>query len=161
MPRRGVPPEPRRLRMLKGETAPHEIAPWEPEAEAGPVEPPDFLSPDAVEVWERLSPELTRIGLLAPRYADQFAILCESIVQWRRAARAMAVAGPVIKGQRDGGLVSNPFSREFARYAELVRRYSIEFGMTPSAVTAIGRELSGLVRHSDGQSKDPGRIFSA
>lgn len=146
--------------MLKGETAPHEVAPWEPEAAPGETAPPEWLSPEGTEVWQRLGPELTQIGLLAPRYVDQFAILCESIVQWRRAAQALAVAGPVIKGRRDT-LVSNPFSREFARYAELVRRYAIEFGMTPSAVTAIGRELSGLVRHDDGERKDPGRIFSA
>lgn len=157
MPRK-VSPEPRALKLLKGETRPSRVPSWEPEAEPGSVVAPASLSPDALEVWDTHAPELERIGLLRPRNVDTFAILCAAIVEWRKAAALLSATGPVVKG-KDAPLVSNPAAREFARFAELVRRYSIEFGMTPGAVTAMGRQLDGTVDSRD-RRRDPSRLLS-
>jgi P27 family predicted phage terminase small subunit len=149
-------PEPRALKLLKGETRPSRVPSWEPEAEDGDVAPPASLSPDAAELWEQYAPELARAGLLRPRNVETFAIWCAAVVEWRKSAALLAATGPVVKG-KDAALVSNPASREFARYAELVRRFSIEFGMTPGAVTAMGRQLDGTA----GRARyDPARLLS-
>lgn len=157
----GVPrqrsPEPRQLKLLKGETRPSRVPTWEPEAEPGDVEPPGSMSGDALALWDQYAPELVRAGLLRPRNVETFAIWCAAVVEWRKAARILAATGPVIVG-RDGQSVSNPASREFGRYAEVIRRFSIEFGMTPGAVTAMGRQLDGTVRHA-GQA-NPARLLS-
>jgi phage terminase small subunit len=134
--RNGRPPTPTPLRLLQGNPGKRRIPPEAP-PKAGPTGPPPGLSPPAAEVWLRLAPELVAKKLLAPRYVDSFAVLCESVVAWQRAAALVAAAGPVI--QRDGVVVSNPASREFARYAYLVRAGAVEFGLTPASLTAMAR----------------------
>lgn len=150
-------PEPRPLKLLKGETRPSRVPSSEPEAEPGAVRCPDWLGDDAAAIWASYADELQVAGLLRPRNIDMFAVFCSAISEWRKAAHVMAMTGPIIKG-RDQAMVSNPASREFARYSEIVRRYAIEFGMTPGAVTAMGRQLEdGRRARSD---MDPARLLS-
>lgn len=134
--RNGRPPKPTPLRLLHGNPGKRAIPPETPPS-PGPTRPPPGLSPPAAAVWERLAPELVAKKLLAPRYVDSFAVLCESVIAWQRAAALLAAAGPVV--QRDGMLVSNPASREFARFAYLVRAGAVEFGLTPASLTAMSR----------------------
>jgi P27 family predicted phage terminase small subunit len=143
MPRKGRAVQPRNLKLLRGETRPSQTPGWEPACDdGGEVGAPAHLSADARAVWDALAPELVAAGLLRSRYAELFAIFCEAVVQRRRAAAILASDGPVVPG-RDVAMVSHPASREFARYAEIIRRLAVEFGMTPSAVTTMGRSLDG------------------
>ena len=126
----------------------------EPTPEPGECRPPPHLRPDARAVWESLAPELERRGLLAPRYAYTFEVLCTCIAFYRQAAAELARTGLLAEGQR-GEQVSHPASREVARFANLVRAYGSDFGLSPSAVTAVAR--SGFeTRPSCG----PGRLLS-
>jgi P27 family predicted phage terminase small subunit len=140
--------------LLKGETRPSRVPAWEPEAERGPVPVPAHLSAEAAEVWHQYAAELEQVGLLRPRNADTFAIWCSAVALWRRAAAGLADAPLVVEGER-GAPVTNPLSRDFTRYAEVVRRFGIEFGMTPAAVTAIGRAVAA--QQGD---RPPERLFT-
>jgi P27 family predicted phage terminase small subunit len=133
---RGRPPKPAALRLLQGNPGKRKVNP-EPAPAPGECPPPGDLSPAACELWQVLAPELVTAGLLAPRYRATFALFCESYVNWRRAADLVAKAGPLV--QRGDNVVSNPASREFARYAFLVRAFGAEFGLTPAAVTGMAR----------------------
>jgi P27 family predicted phage terminase small subunit len=129
---------------------------WEPEAEPGPVERPDWIEGTAAEAWDRLAPELIRLHLLAPRSQDLFAFLCMSLAMGRQAAELLRTTGPIIRG-RERQIVSNPAAREFARFAELSRRLGAEFGFTAAAVAAIGRNLDGSHRTD---RLDPARLLT-
>lgn len=154
MGRRGPNPKPAPLRVLEGNPSKRRI-PDEPEAERGPCDAPQHLVTEARAVWQRLAPELEAKGLLAPRYMEAFEVFCNATVAYRRAATLVARAGPVI--ERDGIVVSNPASREFARYASLMRAFGSDFGLTPAAVTAIARGDSYQPNVSTG---DPRRLLS-
>ena len=134
---RGPPPKPAPLRVLEGRRA-HRPIPVEVPATPGPVDPPEHLAEPSRTVWLALAPELEAKGLLAPRYLPSFEILCDALVHYREAQRLLAATGPLVAG-RDGGVVTNPASREFQRYATIVRAYGSDFGLSPAAVTAIAR----------------------
>jgi hypothetical protein len=61
-----------------------------------------------------------------------FKVLCEAAAQCRRASFILASTGPVIPGHRGDQMVTNPASRDLARYANILRAYGAEFGMTPA-----------------------------
>ena len=140
MGRRGPMPKPTPLRVLEGRRSHHRLPEAEAPATPGPCDPPEHLSAGSRAVWDSLAPELESKGLLAPRYLPSFEILCDAIVHYRTAQRLLASSGPVIQSARgDGQIVTNPVSREFARYASIVRAYAHDFGLSPAAVTAIAR----------------------
>jgi hypothetical protein len=41
-----------------------------------------------------------------------------------------------------GEMITNPASREFARYAGVMAVYGREFGFTPASVTALARGMA-------------------
>ncbi len=137
--RSGHPVKPSALRLLEGNPGKRKIVP-EPAAAPGDCEPPPELSEAARRVWETLAPELEGVGLLAPRYTGQFAMFCEAFAAWRRSADLVALAGPLV--MRGDVLVSNPASREFARFGYLSRALGADFGLSPSAVTGLGRAMA-------------------
>jgi P27 family predicted phage terminase small subunit len=135
MGKRGPLPKPTPLRILEGNRAHRPIVEETP-PDQGDCAPPAHLHADSVAIWKQLAPELESKGLLAPRYLPAFEVLCDAIVQYRRAATILARTGPVVNG-RNGDVVTNPASREFARYAVLLRNFGSDFGMSPAALTAI------------------------
>jgi P27 family predicted phage terminase small subunit len=148
----GPKPKPRGLRLLEGNRG-HAPMPKEPAAEAGYVNPPYEMAPESRAVWDRLAAEMGRNGLMAPRYVDGFAAFCESVIACQRAARYLSDLGPVIIGI-EGGLVSNPASREFRHHAQLMRAYASEYGLTPASVTQIGRQIAETEN-----ARDPSRLL--
>jgi len=153
MARPGPPPKPKPLRLLEGNPGHKPIPASEPAASPGSVEPPAHLTAESRAVWEGLAAELESKGLLAPRYLLDFEVLCDAVVQYRRAAAVLARTGPVIRGRSDE-MVTNPASREFARYAGVILAYGREFGLTPASVTAIAR---GAAERDD--SASPARLL--
>ncbi len=148
----GRPRKPTALKVLEGNLGKRRIVP-DPPVEDGPCPPPDGLSAPARAVWARLAPELVAKGLLRPRFTDNFAVLCEAYVNWQKAAELVAMGGPVV--MREGALISNPASREFARYAHLVRVFAADFGLTPAALAGRGEPEPPR----DGR-RDPARLLS-
>ncbi len=105
------------------------------------------------DVWARLASELEAKVLLRPRYVDEFGAGCEAVVALARAGEPLGVAGPVV--QRDGALVSNPASREFARYFHIFRAWAADFGLAPASLTAIARASTEPAV----AGKDPSRLL--
>jgi phage terminase small subunit len=59
------------------------------EAKPRPVPPPapTYLAKNARRVWDRLEPELDRLGLLTVVDGDAFAAYCEAVAQFEWATR--------------------------------------------------------------------------
>jgi P27 family predicted phage terminase small subunit len=137
--RTGRPPKPTSLHVLDGTFRPDrhtEVA--VPEAEPGHCPPPDSLSEAARRVWEERAPEMVAKGLLRPRYSEMFEVWCIAVVNMRRASAIVDATGPVIKGRQEQ-VVSNPASRETARWARIVQLVGSELGLSPASVSMIGR----------------------
>lgn len=104
----------------------------QPATDTGDVRPPEWLRAEAVEVWQRLAPDLQRKSLLTAHDADAFAVLCDAIVQYQQASKLIQAAGVLIKGP-NGAATKNPAMQLARDAAQTIRTYAQEFGLTPSA----------------------------
>ena len=69
-----------------------------PELPEKPPKPPDFLSAAAKAEWDRLAPELHRLGLLTVLDHGPFAALCQATAMWSEVLEAEAIeADPATK----------------------------------------------------------------
>lgn len=134
MGKRGPAPAPTRLRLLRGDR----VSTSEPIPSDAPVEPPDWLDADALAVWQRLSPDLVRHGVLTAWDVDTFATFCCAVVLHRRAVAAVNDSSVVLEARRgDGDVRKHPALQIVRDQAAIVRAFAGEFGLTPVARTRL------------------------
>ena len=133
MARTGRPAKPTTLKVLEGRAKESDKS-KEPQPLPVTPERPDYLSPVAVEEWDRVVPELERLGLLTIVDGGALAAYCESYALFVAAAIDVRERGPLIPGQRGRGeLVRNPSVQSMRDAAATMRSYASEFGLTPQA----------------------------
>lgn len=87
MGKRGPPKTPTELKLLRGVPGgEHKLVSNEPKPDrVENVEPPDWLSNDAKEVWLRESERLAKLGLLTEIDLSSFGRYCDVYVRWKQA----------------------------------------------------------------------------
>ena len=136
MGRRGPAPRPSKLNELRGNPGKRKKH-KEPEPAAAETTCPGWLEGEAKDEWDRMAPELGRLGLLTVVDLRAFAGYCQSYRRWREAERAvsaMIAAGGLTMAISQG---LEGMARERLR---LMMRLAAEFGFTPasrSRVTAV------------------------
>lgn len=150
----GRPPKPAGLKLLEGrgngkDTAGREIK-QTPEFERGQPVMPIWLPPEARAEWNRVVPELTRLGLL--KLIDG-AALTAYCMTWQRFVEASAIVareGMVIQDDKQGRAQRHPALLTAEAASKELRAWCTQFGMTPSAEQRVA---SGKV--DDGQDDNP------
>ncbi|MET4016062.1 P27 family predicted phage terminase small subunit [Bradyrhizobium sp. S3.2.12] len=140
--RPGPPPEPLRLRILKGNPGKRRLPTNEPQPPILPAmpEPPPFICGYASDEWWGIGPALLRLGILTECDIAAFSAYCHSYGQWRMAAESLArmqAGDPVMNAQiiksKYGDAVANPLVSIVRKHAGDVVRYAAEFGLTSAA----------------------------
>lgn len=132
----GRTPEPASLRLLKGRSPGRDsggrkvVAP--PQAVPACPERPDWLTPDAQDMWQRVTPELERLGLLGRIDLGALAAYCEAWATWREARRLLDAEGVVVAG-RDGNAVRHPAVMVANAASAELRAWAVQLGLTPAA----------------------------
>lgn len=95
MGRRGPPKTPTELKLLRGTPGgEHKLARNEPKPKkVKNVPAPDWLEPKAVEVWERETSRLEKLGLLTEIDLNAFARYCDIYSKWDAARDFLAKNG--------------------------------------------------------------------
>jgi P27 family predicted phage terminase small subunit len=127
--KRGPAPKPTQLRVLHGDR-PDRINDAEPIPADGEVTAPEDLSDDARAVWDRLAPDLIRVGVLTPWDVDAFKITCEALARYQQATRL--VNGSALLVQGPNGFVKNPVLVVQREAETTFAQYGARFGLTPS-----------------------------
>jgi len=101
-----------------------------------PPEPPEFLTGEARDEWDRVVPELQRLQLLKP--VDRSALTAYCLI-WQRLVDAQAeiAAGALTTRGSMGQLVEHPAVKVFLAASKELRAWCSEFGLTPSAETRL------------------------
>src|SRR5437773_5149088 len=86
----GPKPRPLHLKLIKGTARKSRTPRTGPQPAPERVDPPDFLLPQALAEWRRLTPELVRLGFLTPLDRAVFAAYCQSYGNWLQAETALA-----------------------------------------------------------------------
>jgi P27 family predicted phage terminase small subunit len=136
MGRRGRPPEPTKLRLLKGETRPCRINDKEPIPRDAPPEPPKGMDPAVREIWDYTLRELQAMGVACAADRDTLRCYCEAVVAHRKASEVLAKTAILVRGMH-GNMVRNPALQIQRDAAHVVRAFAQEFGLTPSGRTRI------------------------
>lgn len=100
------------------------------------LEKPDYLSPDASAFWDMILSELKGSGILRSVDAPALAGVAETYSRWRAALRLRQEHG-VMTTNRFGDVINGPWLRVEAEAGKALQSWLREFGLTPSAVSAL------------------------
>lgn len=147
----GRKPKPTSLKLLDGNPGHRAINRNEPKFGGVPT-CPKHLSKVAKAEWKRVSGELIAQGLLTTVDRAALAAYASCWSRWIVAEENIEKFGLVIKSPKSGYPIQNPYLGVANTALDQMRKFLIEFGMTPSARSRI--HASG-----DGGS-NPGDAFS-
>jgi len=134
---KGRKPKPTALKKLEGNPGRRPLNGSEPQPRSDCPECPAWLSDEAKEEWNRIAPELHRLGLLT--YVDMAALAgyCESWAQYQRAVKYINENGDFFVMYNEDGSVR--YMQQVPQVAiasnalKHVRAFAAEFGLTPSS----------------------------
>ncbi|MFD6421719.1 phage terminase small subunit P27 family [Streptomyces sp. NPDC060198] len=150
MGRSGPAGKPTALRVLHGDRK-DRINTDEPQPGQGDIVAPDWLSADALEVWDALVDDLVAKGVMTPWDVEAYANWCDAVARRRDAAAHVAEEGAVVElpvfnkngdltGHRQG---KNPWLMALDSADAQVQRYGARFGLTPSDRAQLKIEPQG------------------
>ena len=146
MGRRGPPPQPTALKLLRGNPGKRALNKDEPKPE--PLKPdeeaakcPKELTGDARAVWKRMAPGAMRVGLLTTADLTLFEAFCMTYMRWRQAERLTQnnLELAIAKGYRNTAV----------KERQLLLQFSARFGFDPSSRSNV------KVRGSIGGTEQP------
>jgi P27 family predicted phage terminase small subunit len=148
---RGPAKRPTALAMFNGETRPSRLNFNDPKPDMMPVSAPEWLDDEALEVWNRLAPDLKRKGVLTAWDVDAFAQLCSVVVVARKAQEDLAKNGAtcttVVRELSDGTLLyalrKNPAWQVARESVGLLVTLGGRFGLNPSDRASLTMPGSG------------------
>ena len=141
MGKRGPPPGPTALKILRGNPGKRPLNDQEPQPESGLPRCPDALTGVARDTWNQFAGQLGSCGVGTQLDAAALQLLCEATARYSDAAAKAAQFGPVWitpgkKGEPPIGKIS-PYVRVMDREREFIARMMREFGMTPSSRSSV------------------------
>ena len=143
MAKTGPAPDPIPLKILKGRgngiAAGGKRIPTAPAFDRGAPDPPDWLSTDARELWERIAPGLERLDLLKPEDYTTFVAYCECWATYIEALQQTRSGGLIVINQASGMPHRNPALAAVETSGTQLLRFAQEFGLTPAAEVQLAR----------------------
>ena len=131
----GRKPKPTKLKALKGTLQKCRMQ-LEPQPVSFIPAPPACLDRIAKVEWERISAELFGLGLLTNIDMAALAGYCQAYSRWYQESMKMKRESSVIKTAL-GNRIQNPRIGIMNTAASEMRKFLIEFGMTPSSRSKV------------------------
>jgi len=127
----GRPPKPTRLKLLQGNPGKRALPKNEPEPARGAPSRPEWLSTEAKREWNRVVPELDRLGLLAKVDRALIAAYCECWAQYVAAVKDMKAGGTTFTTDK-GYEGPRPCTITAGQMIAKMLQLSAKFGFNPS-----------------------------
>jgi P27 family predicted phage terminase small subunit len=151
---RGRKPTPSHLKLIAGNPGHRPLNANEPKPDPQLPPVPAHLSEEAKIEWQRLARELYQLGLLTNLDRAALAGYCQAYADWIEAEGQLRRFGKVIKSPqrkvtrraKDGSEVvessggfpmQSPFLAMRNKALELMHKFGVEFGMSPSSRTRV------------------------
>jgi len=140
---RGRKPKPTVLKLLDGNPGMRPLNDREPKAAQGVPAMPDGLDEEAQAEWNRIVPELKEMGVLSR--ADRAALTgyCTAWSRWQKAEAQVKKFGEIVKSPDKGFPMKSPYLTIADQALETMRKFLVEFGLTPSSRSRIRLPASG------------------
>jgi len=139
MGRRGPKPLPAAIKRLRGSRRTNNT---EPTPATATPEPPEHLTPAALEEWNRITPELEALGLLAVIDLAALSVYCTAWARWTEAERKIRETGGEVVKSPSGYPILSPWLSVSRAAARQLEAFIKEFGLSPSARTRVHVETT-------------------
>jgi len=137
---RGRKPTPTALKLLRGNPGKRPIDDNEPQPEAGHLlAPPEYLNDAARDEWDRVAPELHKLGLLTELDWVIFECYCEN---YGRYVAAVKELGDLTTITVNKCVIQNPLVGIVNKAQDNMRKFAAELGMSPSARTRVSVDMT-------------------
>jgi P27 family predicted phage terminase small subunit len=137
----GRRPKPSALKKLEGNPGKRAINQNEPKP-TGIPNCPRHLSDEAKAEWKRIARELAAIGLLTSVDRAALAAYCSAYGRWVEAERGLQKSAALIVKSPSGQPMQNPFVGVINTAFDQMRKFLIEFGMTPSSRSRLQVQIT-------------------
>ena len=134
---RGRKPRPTVLRKLEGNPGHRPLNDREPVPPAGVPECPEYLDEEARAEWFRTCAALRQMGLLSAADRTALAAYCTVYSRWVAAEAQVRKFGAIVKSPQKGFPMKSPYLSIADQAMEAMRKFMIEFGLTPSSRSRI------------------------
>ena len=129
---RGRKPKPTNLKELAGNPGHRPLNQDEPKPQTVMMQAPRFLDDVANKEWRRISRELYPLGLLTKIDRSALAAYCQAYSRWIQASEEIEGKSLTLKTE-NGYEYPNPLLAIINNALEVMRKFGVEFGMTPSS----------------------------
>jgi P27 family predicted phage terminase small subunit len=132
----GRRPKPTALKILQGNPGKRALNKHEPKPTGVPT-CPSHLAAKAKAEWKRIGKELRAVGLLTVVDRAALAAYCTVYARWIDAEEQIQKFGTVIKSPKSGFPIANPYVGVSNTALDLMRKFCVEFGLTPASRTRL------------------------
>ena len=136
----GRTPEPTAIKIAKGNPGKRPINKAEPKPTISIPCCPEFLSKEAKIEWERVTPELKRLGLISNIDTASLACYCEAYSDLQAAIKTLNSEGTILVAA-SGYKQQHPAVSFKKQAMEQIKKFSAEFGLTPSSRSRISVDI--------------------
>lgn len=131
---RGRKPKPTKLKELNGNAGKRALNKNEPKfKQVTNIEPPEWLEPLAVEMWQRVVPQLCANDLLTVGDLHNVEAFCTAYARWRQAQDEINNYGVVVPHPETGVLQKNPAVTVMNETARQLVTFGSLLGLDPSS----------------------------
>ena len=134
---RGRKPKPTLMKSLEGNPGRRPLNDREPEPPDGIPECPGFLDAEAKAEWFRTAKVLSDMGLLTLADRSALAAYCTAYSRWVKAEEQVRKYGTIVKSPVKGFPMKSPYLTVADQALETMRKFMVEFGLTPSSRSRI------------------------
>lgn len=134
---RGRKPKPTAVKIASGNPGKRRLNTDEPKPDLCAPEPPPHLAGQALKLWWQLTPELTKLGMMAKIDVVALATYCDTWALYLRACRELEKAGGPVYISDKGNPIQSPWVGIANTQSEMMRKLGVEFGFTPSSRSRV------------------------
>jgi P27 family predicted phage terminase small subunit len=134
---RGRKPKPTIIRALEGNPGKRPLNTGEPKPPDGIPDCPSQLDDEAKAEWFRTAKVLSDMGLLTVADRSALAAYCTVYSRWVHAEAQVRKYGAVVKSPQKGFPMKSPYLCIADQAMEAMRKFMVEFGLTPSSRSRI------------------------
>ena len=130
----GPGPKPTRLKVLEGDKHKERLPENEPKPELMLIPCPEYLRSDKIAYteWNRIVPELYKLGLLTKIDQATLELYCSQYSVYRQSYQVLKDEGLITTNIRHGDK-AHPAAQIAREAAKIIKAIAVEFGLTPSS----------------------------
>ena len=130
----GRPNKPTTLKLLEGNPGKRPLPENEPKPELMLIPCPEYLKSDKIAYteWNRIVPELYKLGLLTKIDQATLELYCSQYSVYRQSYQVLKDEGLITTNIRHGDK-AHPAAQIAREAAKIIQAIAVEFGLTPSS----------------------------